>query len=96
MNQKLPREFYTRTDTIQIAKDLLGKVLVVPTDSGERVSGIIVETEAYLGAEDKAAHSHIEVACCLRRRLPNDECSRGRFRGLCERILIVSTIMRER
>ncbi len=58
MSQKLPREFYTRTDTLEIAKDLLGKILVVPAKTGERVSGIIVETEAYLGAEDKAAHSY--------------------------------------
>ena len=58
MNRKLPRQFYTRSDTLEIAKDLLGKVLVVPTKTGERVSGIIVETEAYLGAEDKAAHSY--------------------------------------
>lgn len=55
---KLPREFYTRDDTLQVAQDLLGKILVVPTESGERVSGIIVETEAYMGAEDKAAHSY--------------------------------------
>ena len=58
MNRKLPRQFYTRSDTLEIAKDLLGKVLVVPAKTGERVSGIIVETEAYLGAEDKAAHSY--------------------------------------
>ena len=56
--KKLPRKFYTRSDTIQIARDLLGKLLVVPTESGERVSGMIVETEAYLGAIDKAAHSY--------------------------------------
>jgi DNA-3-methyladenine glycosylase len=56
--KKLSRKFYTRTDTLEIAKDLLGKILVVPTETGERVSGIIVETEAYLGAEDKAAHSY--------------------------------------
>ncbi|MGI9055767.1 MAG: DNA-3-methyladenine glycosylase [Pyrinomonadaceae bacterium] len=56
--KKLTREFYTRSDTLEIAQDLLGKVLVVPTATGERVSGIIVETEAYLGAEDKAAHSY--------------------------------------
>jgi DNA-3-methyladenine glycosylase len=55
---KLSREFYTRADTLQIAADLLGKTLVVPTATGERVSGRIVETEAYLGAEDKAAHSY--------------------------------------
>lgn len=56
--KKLSREFYTRDDTLQIAQDLLGKILVVPTETGERVSGIIVETEAYLGVEDKAAHSY--------------------------------------
>lgn len=56
--KKLPREFYTRADTLQIARELLGKTLVVPTANGERVSGIIVETEAYCGVEDKAAHSY--------------------------------------
>ncbi|MCD9189322.1 MAG: DNA-3-methyladenine glycosylase [Pyrinomonadaceae bacterium] len=55
---KLEREFYLRDDTIQIAKDLLGKLLVVPTAANERVSAMIVETEAYLGAIDKAAHSY--------------------------------------
>jgi len=56
--KKLAREFYTRADTLQIAQDLLGKTLVVPTAAGERVAGMIVETEAYLGIEDKAAHSY--------------------------------------
>ncbi len=56
--KKLTRKFYTRADTLQIAQDLLGKTLVVPTATGERVSGMIVETEAYLGIEDKAAHSY--------------------------------------
>jgi DNA-3-methyladenine glycosylase len=56
--KKLPREFYLRSDTIRIAKDLIGKLLVVPLETGERVSGMIVETEAYLGAVDKAAHSY--------------------------------------
>lgn len=55
---KLPHEFYTRQETLQIAQDLLGKTLVVPTETGERVSAIIVETEAYLGEIDKAAHSY--------------------------------------
>jgi len=58
MPQKILREFYTRADTLQIAQDLLGKTLVVPTTTSERVSGMIVETEAYLGIEDKAAHSY--------------------------------------
>ena len=56
--KKLTREFYTRADTLQIARDLLGKTLVVPDEFGKRVSGVIVETEAYCGIEDKAAHSY--------------------------------------
>lgn len=56
--KKLPREFYLRSETLQIAQDLLGKLLVVPTETGERVSGMIVEVEAYLGEIDKAAHSY--------------------------------------
>lgn len=56
--KKLPREFYLRSDTLQIAQDLLGKLLVVPAENGERVAGMIVETEAYLGKIDKAAHSY--------------------------------------
>ncbi|HEY0051010.1 MAG TPA: DNA-3-methyladenine glycosylase [Pyrinomonadaceae bacterium] len=58
MSIKVPRQFYTRDETLKVARDLLGKILVVPTESGERVSGMIVETEAYLGAIDKAAHSY--------------------------------------
>jgi DNA-3-methyladenine glycosylase len=53
---RLGRDFYTR-DTITVAKELLGKVLVHRTPD-YRVAGRIVETEAYLGPEDKAAHSH--------------------------------------
>jgi len=55
---KLRRDFYTRADTLAVARDLLGRRLVVPTPAGERVSGRIVEVEAYLGVEDKAAHSY--------------------------------------
>jgi DNA-3-methyladenine glycosylase len=55
---KLPLDFYLREDTLQIARDLLGKLLVVPTKTGKRVSGMIVETEAYLGEMDKGAHSY--------------------------------------
>src|SRR5687768_14367921 len=58
MNAKLPREFYTRPNVVTIARDLLGKLLVVPNRNGKRVSGIIVETEAYRGPMDRAAHSY--------------------------------------
>ena len=52
---KLPREFYDR-DTVEVAKDLLGKHLVHVRGGVEHV-GRIVETEAYLGPHDLAAHS---------------------------------------
>jgi len=42
---------------VQIAKDLLGKVLVTDFEEG-RTSGIIVETEAYAGVGDKASHAY--------------------------------------
>ena len=56
-NLKLPRSFYTRSNVVTVARDLLGKLLVVPNTKGERVSGMIVETEAYRGPLDRAAHS---------------------------------------
>ncbi len=56
--KKLPVNFYTRSETIEIARQLLGKLLVVPEKNGGRVSGMIVETEAYLGEIDKACHSY--------------------------------------
>ena len=57
-NEKLPREFYTRADVLIVARQLLGRILVVPTENGERVSGVIVETEAYRGPEDRASHAY--------------------------------------
>ena len=52
---KLPRTFYDR-DTIVVAQELLGKHLV-HIKNGTRHIGRIVETEAYLGPHDLAAHS---------------------------------------
>ena len=57
-NSKLPREFYTRSNVLTIARDLLGKLLVVPAPDGRRVSGMIVEVEAYRGPEDRASHAY--------------------------------------
>jgi DNA-3-methyladenine glycosylase len=55
---KLPRDFYTRSDVLEVARDLLGKKLVVKARNGSRVAGIIVETEAYRGPEDRASHAY--------------------------------------
>ena len=55
--QKLPRSFYLRDDVVQIAKDLLGKVLVTHIE-GVITAGKIVETEAYCGRGDKACHAY--------------------------------------
>jgi DNA-3-methyladenine glycosylase len=51
VNQPLGRVFYLRP-AVQVARELLGKILAF-----EGASGRIVETEAYLGEDDGAAHS---------------------------------------
>jgi len=51
----LPSEFYLEPPA-RVARDLLGKLLIRNLE-GERLMGRIVETEAYLGEDDPAAHS---------------------------------------
>lgn len=52
----LEQAFYMR-DSLEVAKDLLGKILVREVD-GQIGRFKIVETEAYRGVEDKGAHSY--------------------------------------
>lgn len=51
----LPQSFFAR-DTAEVARDLLGKV-VVSTAGGVTTGGRIVETEAYLGSHDPGSHA---------------------------------------
>lgn len=54
---KLQFSYYLNQDVLFLAKDLLGKVLFTQID-GEITAGIIVETEAYFGVQDKASHAY--------------------------------------
>ena len=55
--KKLPAAFYRRSDVVQIAKDLLGKIIV--TNFNNKITTArIVETEAYNGIIDRASHAY--------------------------------------
>lgn len=53
---KLTRQFYEKS-SIELSQDLLGKIFVNLID-GKKISCRIVEVEAYMGINDKAAHSY--------------------------------------
>jgi len=52
----LSPEFYQRPDVVQVARDLLGKGLFTCID-GQLTGGLIIETEAYAGVNDRASHT---------------------------------------
>jgi len=53
----LPLSFYLRDDVVTIARELVGKALFSSID-GVFTGGIITETEAYRGPEDRASHAY--------------------------------------
>lgn len=53
---RLTRRFYRR-DPVALARALLGQILVRRLPDGRELAGRVVEVEAYLGIEDRAAHS---------------------------------------
>jgi len=53
---RLTSNFFSR-DTVEVAKDILGKYLIKETNKGDMI-GKIIEVEAYLGPNDKACHAY--------------------------------------
>ena len=54
--QRISREFYTR-DVLDVAPDLIGKILVVRQSNDNYLRMPLTEVEAYRGMEDKACHA---------------------------------------
>lgn len=54
---RLPRDYYLNEDVLALSQDLLGKILVTCFNH-QMTAGMIVETEAYHGVEDKASHAY--------------------------------------
>jgi len=55
MGKKLNRSFYTQT-TLKVAKELLGKYIVRRVGK-KKLVGKVIETEAYIGPQDRASHA---------------------------------------
>lgn len=58
MTRKLAASFFLRSDVVRISRDLLGRMLLTRAASGALTGGLIVETEAYRGATDRASHAY--------------------------------------
>lgn len=57
LSTKTPLKFYERTDVVLIAQELIGKWLMSEI-GGVLTGGMIIETEAYKGPEDRACHAY--------------------------------------
>lgn len=56
IGKKLDKDYYTQTNVVFLAKDLIGKILVTHFNN-QLTSGVITETEAYAGITDKGSHA---------------------------------------
>ena len=56
--RKILQTLFYKKSTIELAKNLLGKMLVRTMNDGTIISGTIVETEAYLGVIDASCHCY--------------------------------------
>lgn len=56
MKEEINQDFFL-SDAVSLAKKLLGKILIRNID-GQQIKARIVETEAYMGATDRASHSY--------------------------------------
>lgn len=57
-SQRLTASFFLRPDVVQISRELLGKRLFTRIGNGAISGGLIVETEAYAGPQDRASHAY--------------------------------------
>lgn len=57
MRLKLPRDYYLNENVVEVSRGLIGKFLVTQI-TGKLTSGMIIETEAYNGVNDKASHAY--------------------------------------
>lgn len=57
MKHKLSKDFYRQQDVVSVARHLLGKHIYSLVD-GQLTGGIIVETEAYRGPDDRGSHAY--------------------------------------
>ena len=89
--KKLSLDFYRGENVLQIATELLGKILVTNFD-GKITSGRIVETEAYNGVFDKAAHSYGGRRTNRNEVMYADGGTAYVFL-CCERIFVIATVL---
>lgn len=55
-SRRLARSFFER-ETLKVARELLGQRLVRLDEDGGRLSGRVIETEAYIGSDDLGCHA---------------------------------------